>query len=246
MSSNIELKKNIKMKLKTPEFNCDGTLAPHLQKYDMLNHLNGFYFTGILGRPGSGKTSMLVSLLTGKKEHRIFRKVFDHILLIMPPHSIASMTKNPFKNHSKEKIYDELNLSSISDIYDKLETSTDENETTLLIMDDVGSSLKNSDIQTIMKKIIFNRRHLKVHIIILVQSFLSLHKEIRKLFSNIIVYKPSKVEMENLMNEEFEMDKHLALQLMNYVFINKHDFLFLNVESQKIYKDFDEIILHEN
>ena len=42
MSSNIELKKNIKMKLKTPEFNCDGTLAPHLQKYDMLNHLNGF------------------------------------------------------------------------------------------------------------------------------------------------------------------------------------------------------------
>ena len=40
---------------------------------------------------------------------------------------------------------------------------------TLLILDDVGASLKRNDIQTILKKIIFNRRHLKVHIVCLLQ-----------------------------------------------------------------------------
>jgi DNA replication protein DnaC len=57
----IILKHNKKMDLKIPEFLCDSRLAPHLDKYEMLKNLNGYYFTGILGGPGSGKTSFLVS-----------------------------------------------------------------------------------------------------------------------------------------------------------------------------------------
>jgi hypothetical protein len=52
----IILKHNKKMDLKIPEFLCDSGLAPHLDKYEMLKNLNGYYFTGgILGRLGSGK-----------------------------------------------------------------------------------------------------------------------------------------------------------------------------------------------
>jgi pantothenate kinase-related protein Tda10 len=79
------------MNLTIPEFICDGGLAPHLEKYEMLKNLNGFYFTGILGRPGSGKTSFLVSLLTGKGKDKVFRKVFDNLYLIMPSSSRHSM-----------------------------------------------------------------------------------------------------------------------------------------------------------
>jgi hypothetical protein len=39
------------------------------------------------------------------------------------------------------------------------------------------------------------------------------------------------------------MNRDTALQLMNYVYKNPHDYLFLNVESRRMYKDFDEIIL---
>jgi hypothetical protein len=35
------------MDLKIPEFLCDCGVAPHLVKYEMLNNLHGFYFTGI-------------------------------------------------------------------------------------------------------------------------------------------------------------------------------------------------------
>jgi hypothetical protein len=57
----------------------------------MLNNLNGYYFTGILGRPGLGKMSFLVSLLTGKGKDKVFRKGFDNLYLIMPSSSRHSM-----------------------------------------------------------------------------------------------------------------------------------------------------------
>jgi ABC-type transport system involved in cytochrome bd biosynthesis fused ATPase/permease subunit len=58
----IEIKKNNAMVLDIPEFNCDDNpLGEHLNKYEMLSHLNSFSFTAIIGKPGSGKTSLLVS-----------------------------------------------------------------------------------------------------------------------------------------------------------------------------------------
>jgi DNA replication protein DnaC len=241
----IEIKKNKKLDLQPPSFNCDGDLAPHLKSYDMLQHLNNFGFTGVIGKPGSGKTSIVISMLTSKKENRVFRKVFDHVILVMPTCSRESMKKNVFKHHHVEKMFDELTLGSITNIYNQLLANSKNKETSLLILDDVGASLKDATIATILRKIIFNRRHLKVHIIMLLQNFLSLNKQIRALFSNIIIFKPSKTEFENLMIEMFEMHKDIALDLMKEIYTDPHDYLFLNVDSQRMYKNFDEIIIPE-
>ena len=90
----IEIKKNRELVLDIPEFTCDNNpLGEHLNKYEMLSYLNSFSFTAIIGKPGSGKTS-------GKGNKKIFRKVFDHIHLVMPKSSRESMKKNPFKNIS--------------------------------------------------------------------------------------------------------------------------------------------------
>ena len=240
----IEVIKNKKLDLKIPEFTCDSGIAPHLNKYPMLSHLNCFGFTAIVGRPGSGKTSMLVSFLTGKGENKVWRKVFNHVLVVMPSTSRASMRKNIFKTHDADKMWDDLDYKTITNIYDRLEEASTNKETTLLILDDIGASLKRKDIQTMLRKIIYNRRHLKCHIIILLQSYMSIPKEIRKIFTNVILFKPSKVEAENLFNELFEMNKDDTLDLMNYAFKEKHQSLFLNVETQKIYKDFDQLVVH--
>ena len=174
--SSIELKINKnKIDLQIPEFICDGNLNPNLIKYEMLNHMNNYCFTSVVGRPGSGKTSWVVGLLTGKKKEKnhVFRKVFNNILLVMPSVSRESMKKNIFKNHDEDKMYDELDYENINDIHNKLVESTKNNESTLLIMDDIGASLKNNEIQKKLREIIYNRRHLKVQIIILIQSLLS-------------------------------------------------------------------------
>ena len=110
-------------------------------------------------------------------------------------------------------------------------------------MDDIGASLKNLDIQKKLKTIIYNRRHLKCKIIMLCQSFQSMPREIRKLINNIIMFKPSKVEFEKLFEEMFETKKDIALELLKF-YEQKHDYLMLNVDSQR--KNFDEIIIDEN
>ena len=239
----IEIKKNKALKLDIPEFTCDCGLGEHLKKYDMLNHLNAYTFDIFSGKPGSGKTSLMVSFLSGKKDKRIYRKVFNHVFLVMPQTSIQSMKKNIFKNHDPSKMFNEIDLETIEKIYQSLETASSEGENSLLIMDDIGASLKNNEIQKIFRKIVYNRRHLKVKVVILVQSFLSLPKEIRKLLNNIFMFKPSKVEFENLFDELFETNKHLAIDIMNIGYEKPHDYLMLNVDSQKIYKGFDELLI---
>jgi hypothetical protein len=75
----IQLKINKKIDLKAPKFLCDDNpLGTHLNECDMLSHLNKYGFTGIIGRPGSGKTSLLISFLTATGKNRIFKKV--HVL----------------------------------------------------------------------------------------------------------------------------------------------------------------------
>ena len=241
---NIEIKKNKKLVLPVTQFNCDGSINDNLEKYDMLANLNGFKFTILVGKPGSGKTSVLTSWMKTKGKKKIFRKVFDHVLVVMPSSSRNSMKDNVFKNHPEDKMFDELDHPTTTTISNMLLDASAEKETTLLILDDVGASLKNNDIQKQLRKILYNRRHLKVHVIMLVQSFLSIPREIRKLVNNVIIFKPSKVEFITLFDELFETPKDDAMALMRYAFQKPHDFLFLNVDNQRIYQDYDELILH--
>ena len=79
----------------------------------------------------------------------------------------------------------------------------------------------------------------------LLQSFLSLPREIRKLLGSVFMFKPSKVEFENLFNELFETKKDGAMDIMNFVYDKPHQYLMMNVDSQKMYKGFDELLLKE-
>ena len=92
--SNITLKKNHKMNLNIPEFNCDGGVADHLNGYPMLKHLNGFFFTGIIEKPQYGKTSTMISWMNGKGNKNVFRKVFNNVVIVMPTSSRKSLSKN--------------------------------------------------------------------------------------------------------------------------------------------------------
>jgi len=242
----LEFKINPKLNLDVPQFVCDNNpLGEHLNEYEMLSHLNSFSFTALIGRPGSGKTSWLISCLTGTGKKKVFRKVFENVLLVMPSSSRNSLKKNPFKKHDPAKMYEELDLPTAEAIYGRLLASSEEKEKTLLVLDDVGASLKNKEIQKLLRRIIYNRRHLKCHIVMMVQSYISIPKEIRKLITNCILFKPSKVEMVNFTEELFERKKDMAIQIMQFAYRQKHDYIFLNVENQKMYRNFDQIIVHD-
>ena len=242
----ISTKKSKALNLDIPDFTCDSSpIGEHLSKYDMLKHLNNYSTTCIIGKPGSGKTSLLVSFLKGRGKSKVFRKCFSHVLLVVPSSSRSSMKDSILKDHPEDKVYEELNLSSISSIYDKLLASTAESESTLLTLDDIGASLKNSETQKILRSIVLSRRHLKVHTVMLLQSFISCPREVRKLFTSIFIFKPSKVELQSLLDELLENAKDKTMDIVRLVYDKPHQYLVLSVESQKVYKGFDEVTLHE-
>ena len=80
----------------------------------------------------------------------------------------------------------------------------------------------------------------------LIQSYKSSPLDLRKLVTNVFMFKPSKMEFETLFHELFEQYKDLTLEIMKHVFTEPHKYLMLNVDSQKMYVGFDEIIINKD
>jgi len=243
----IKTIKHDRLDTKVPEMNCDIGYNPLLENIPMLQHINNWSFTLIVGRPGSGKTSLLVSWLSSKGKNRILRKCFDNIYLCMPTNSRQSLKNNIFEHHPADKMWDDLTLESITKIYENLEKNVSEKpkKSSLIILDDCGASLKNKYIQEHFRRILYNRRHLATHVIVLVQSYLSVPKDLRKLATNVIMFKPSKVENENFYTELIPHKKEMMDELTKYIYKKRGDYLLLNCDSGKLYSDYNEIVIDD-
>ena len=79
----------------------------------------------------------------------------------------------------------------------------------------------------------------------MLQSFTTAPLVIRKLYSNVIMFKPAKKEFETLFEELFETKKDNAMDIMNFVYDKPHQYLFLNIDSQRMYRNFDEILINK-
>lgn len=89
-----------------------------------------------------------------------FRKAFDNVHVVMPSHSAASLKKDLFKDH--DKMYDELTMDALEVILESAKSKAERKHNNLLILDDVTADLKNSDIQQLLKQIVFNRHHCRL------------------------------------------------------------------------------------
>lgn len=239
----IRIKKNDEIPLDIPQFSCDNdAVGTHMNEHSVTELMNVYGFLCVIGRPGSGKTSLTISLIT-QKNPKIYRKTHHHILVLMPQNSISSLKKNPFKVLPEENFYNELNENSITDIYNRIDSYSKDDEKTLLFIDDMTADLKKSkNIELILKRIIYNRRHLKCNVIITAQSYVNIPLDIRKCISNCILFKPPKKEMEVLFSELVESKKEIFDDIMRMAYDKKHNFLFINVPSQRMFKNWDELI----
>jgi KaiC/GvpD/RAD55 family RecA-like ATPase len=241
----IKIKKSDKLEITPPCFKCDYNLTEHLEKYPQFSHLNKFNTTAIIGKPGMGKTSTLISILSQKGDNKIYHKVFDFVFIIMPSQSRASLAKNIFEKHHPSRLFDDLTLDTLQRIYSAIEENSSNKKTSLVVFDDVTSNLKNKDIQSLLKKMSYNRRHLKLVQMFLIQSWIAVPLTIRKLFSNLIVFKPAKLEFMKICEETIEQEEDICNALLN-LYNDSHDYIFVNVTNQKMYLNQDEIEILEN
>jgi hypothetical protein len=195
----------------------------------------------IIGSARSGKTSMMVNLLTSTQA---YKKAFHNIHIVMLSHSVAGLKNNVFKNHPR--MHDELKWSVLDGILESVKEDAEEKYNSLLILEDVTASLKDKSLQQLLKKTIYNRRHYRLSITILVLSYNAMPLSIRKTLSHFLSYKPrNKKEFTAIFEELIFLDREQGEALTKFVFDKPYQFIFSDVNSNQLYKKIVRIIVKD-
>jgi len=236
----FHLKTNNPPVLKMPSFSVDNELDSKLNEYEITSLMNRSNFTLFLGRAGSGKSSLLISFL---QTPALFKKVYHNIFLFMPNNSRNSIRNGFFdKNLPEDQIFDDVSLENLQYVYDKAQEDAREDLNTLIIFDDTQKYLKG-ECEKLLLHIINNRRHARVSIWLACQTYNSIPRQVRQGITDLFIFKINKTEMENIFNEMVEQHKKLFHDILQFVFDKPHNFLYLNTNSQRLFKNWNEIII---
>lgn len=230
---------------------CDKMVEP-------LPNYSGFQWI-IAGQSGTGKTSLLLSLLTQKskkgEEKKSYRQLFDHIIVISPTlGQNKSNTNDPLRDLPEGQKFTEFNYQTMSEVYDMCEEWRDEDEHTLVIFDDVTSQLKRDyQAMKLLGEFSQNRRHIFTSIFLLTQKWTDVPLSVRANCSHFSSYRPkNNIELESICSEMMPFHKKHWLEIMNYIFTDEDRFAFLFVDmsmkkSNKVmfYNKFNRLLIED-
>tara|TARA_B110000208_G_scaffold188741_1_gene248963 strand:- start:514 stop:1266 length:753 start_codon:yes stop_codon:yes gene_type:complete len=193
-----------------------------------------------VGKPRSGKSTYAFSLITSK--NKAYFKLYDEIHIVMPASSRASLKVESLRKH--KRVYDELTpetIATINDSIDKILEDKGKDANTLIIYDDVGSVVKDLDLQRELRAMSWNYRHRSLTQYYLLQTLRSLPLPIRKVATILVMWKLGSVELDLVYNEMMNW-----LTKKDWDLICKHTFnvekfgihtcLFIDVDNQDIYR----------
>lgn len=133
----ITIIENEKPKLPQCKMLCDQGLHDKLEKYELTKFLNQHSTTLFIGKPRSGKTSLLFSLMKG-----IMRKCFHKIYIFQPAESRASMSNDIFGKLPKNQLYSELSFDNLGEVMALIKEDASNGLNSLIIFDDQTAHLK--------------------------------------------------------------------------------------------------------
>ena len=231
-----------KPKLKMPEFKVDEPLSKHLDDDPLLTNMNKSFCCGLVGKAGSGKTSLMISLIQTPKK---FKKVFNKIYVFMPNSSRNSMKNNAFSVLPDDQLFEGVSYEILSEVYERLLESTENNHKSLLVFDDVQSYLKNKEVEVNLLHIIVNRRRLRCSFFIVAQNYNKIPKNIRQSFTDIFLFNVGKEEYINIFEENINLRKDdFSKVLTEYRSIKKtesNSFIYIH-DKDKFFINWNEII----
>ena len=226
------------------KFSCDdidtSIPAPLPQK--------GGFAMLVVGKPGMGKTSLILSLLC--KSGKAFNRKFDKVYLWSP--SLVTMTDDPFEMIPDDQKFEGATLENIHGVLDEIKDSA---EKVLFIYDDVVSDIRGKgkgEIENLLQKIFFNRRHLagaggSVSIIATSQTYNKIDPKLRKTASQLVLYRnPQKKELESIFEEIILIPKKEFFDVLKYVYDKPHNFLYIDTtkaDNRMLHKNFNQLII---
>lgn len=197
----------------------------------------------IIGRPGSGKTNLLLNLIT--KRGKGFNRKFDKVYVISP--SLGTISDDdPFELIPDEQKFENVNIEVLDTICETIKNS---GEKVLLILDDCIADLRgrgNASVENKLQKIFFNRRHLcgsggSCSIIATSQTWTKIDPKLRKSCSHYCLFENrNKKEIAAVFDEVILIPYKEFMDVFKFVFDKKYNFMFIdNTENQ-------DRMLHKN
>ena len=160
--------------------------------------------------------------------------------------SHLSIKDNIFdKKLPQEQLFEDLTVENINTVYERVKENSMKDEFSWLIFDDVQDSLKDVKVVKEFNKLVANQRHLRTVNFILLQNFYALDNKIRQLVNNVFLFNVGKQQIENIFIDYInKIKKDDFEKICNSIFVNDHSWVFVNLNSMKIYNDeFEELVL---
>ncbi len=201
------------------------------------------FFMLIAGKPGSGKTSLILNLIA--KNNKLYNKKFDKIYIFSP--SLTTIANSPFDDIPEDQIYNELSVDTLQTAQQSIMNT---GEKVLFILDDVVNDMKLKGVQVELTKMLMNRRHLagsggSASFIITTQVYNKIPAPIRKTATQIVIYSTkNKKELDTIFDELILIPQKDFYEILKFCFDKKHHFLFIDVNKQfnkMFHKNFNQL-----
>jgi hypothetical protein len=183
----------------------------------------------IVGRPQSGKSHLVSSLITGTKP-KIYRQRFHKIYILIPEESYNSLDPNPYEELAdRGQVFH--SLDDLAEIYELLKENARRSRTSLLFIDDFGSDLHSGTALVWLTKMLTKSRHLRTMMMLALQSPLQMIKEHRRMLNGIVLFEPSRDDYYAIMNEK--MGRHRPEywdEIHRLAYDRPHSYLTINLE----------------
>ena len=204
--------------------------------------LQNSFVSLILGKPGSGKTHLIQNLILNEK---LYYKFFNYIYVISP------YCFNPeicvkgiwFSEFDTKSIYE--NIISKHHKLQKNKDVVEQRDHILIVIDDFVSKLSEQQNNSALIDLFYTRRHIikntTISFILTSQKYTMIPSKLRAVLTSIYMFSPNPVDMAAIYKEVGFIKEKLLKDIITRFLKDTHSFILLNLDSNKIFADFDEI-----
>ncbi len=196
----------------------------------------------IVGPPGSGKTTLIYNLLS---QPRLYYKRFHKILFLTP-----SLIGDIELIHG-ENSWPTIKLSWLIEILEEQSRAGSasvppQTRHILIIIDDLIGDLQRLQHDEALVKLFYNRRHympnIHVHFIITTQKWNMIPARFRSTLTMIYCFPVSVTEWKSMI-KEIRIENIRALEKFMTLLWTPNTFIIFNLLNNKIFHNFDQILL---